>query len=125
MIRFALVLLLAAGLFSAAHAGNVGDTLNLQYRSVGPLQIEITGPRALVERAQGLPAMPQGGCGYTLEWGDMVMAAPSTTAPYCKIDLKHTYAKAGRYEIRATVADPKDPNAVNGLLQGKMAVILN
>lgn len=127
MRKALLAVLLSAAAFASAHAqqGFVGDTLNIQYRSTGPLQIELTGPPALIERARGLSSMPPGGCGYTLEWGDSSVVTPSATAPFCRIDLKHTYEKAGRYVIRSTVAKPDDQNAVNGVLKGELAVILN
>lgn len=128
MIKHLFAVIFAAGLATVAQAESyVGDTMNIQYRSTGHLQIEIAGPRALVDRAKGVPSMPAGGCGYTLSWGDNTTVTPSTDrAPYCKIDLKHTYAAPGRYVIKSSVAAPKDPSAdANGQLHGTLAVILN
>lgn len=127
MMKRALLILLLFGFIGLAHAEDyVGDTLNIQYRSAGPLQIELTGPRALVERARGLDILPPEGCGFSLEWGDDTSATPSTAkAPFCKVELKHKYEKPGRYVVRAVVNAPKDPNAREGRLFGKMVVILN
>ena len=126
----ALVILLALTLTATAAFAKgkdlTNDTLNLGYSSLGPLQIQVTGPQALVDLAKGKDTMPAGGCGYTLNWGDNTAATPSTTAaPYCAVDLKHTYAKGGRYEIEAYIDAPNDPNARNGKLHGLLAVILN